>query len=136
MDKIDYHKKNKIKREKKMTMDKKKDPVYKPNHSEVIEERLHKGFVLQVVECYRHGGYKVKSPYFKDGVFSINRRSIDAAFKQGEYTVHCVYNYLDIREEILNEDGVEFVLTGQYHSCKPWTEDCICGDKNNGCKSK
>lgn len=125
----DYHKKNKMKRENKRIQDKKKNPVYIAKHSDVLEERSHKGFVLQLVQN-TGGSYKVTSPYFKKNLFAMQRKTIESAFKQGEYLVHCIYNYEDVRQEFLNEEGLNMVLSGKYHSCQPWEEECICEEKN------
>ncbi len=120
-----YKQKMRNKRKEKRKNDKKKDPVYKTKHLEVLEERNHKGFVLQLVQN-DFGYYMTTSPMFKKGCYSIQRKSAEAAFKQGQYIIHCVYNYEDIKEEFLTDDGFALVESGDYHSCKAWSEECIC----------
>lgn len=124
-----YKEKMRIKRENKRLNDKKKDPIYKKKHLEILEEREHKGFVLQLVQN-DFGYYMATSPMFKKGCYTIQRKTAEAAFKQGQYIIHCVYNYEDIKEEFLTEEGLDFVKNSGRHSCSPWEEKCICeGEK-------
>jgi hypothetical protein len=120
-----YRQDQKLKRENKRLNDKKRKPVYKNKEPEIIEEKTIKGFVLQLVQT-EGGSFKVTSPFFKKGCYAVQRKTIEMAYSQGMYLVHCCYNYEDVKEEVLNEEGLLFIKNTALHSCHPYTENCVC----------
>ena len=125
-----YRKDQKLKREKKRLNDKKIKPVYKNKEPEIIEEKTMKGFVLQLVQT-EGDSFKVTSPFFKKGCYAVQRKTIEMAYSQGMYLVHCCYNYEDVKEEVLNEEGLLFIKNTGLHSCHPYTENCVCEKESN-----
>lgn len=119
--------KEKLKRENKRFNDKKKKPLYTNHKPIVIEERTFKGFTLQLVQNSEKT-FKVTSPFFKEGYFATRRRTEESAFFQGMYLVHSVYNYEDIRDIALNEEGLAFLKTSDFSTCLKCLrlEKCVC----------
>lgn len=119
MNNLAMHKKRyKLKRELKLMKDQKKKK-YTPIVIEVISEGSHKGIPFEIVkEGESH--YKATSPFFKKGCSAMPRKSELAAINQAHYLIFCIYNYDDIREEMLNEEGIEFMNNTDIVYEAPW----------------
>ena len=113
----DRKKQFKLKRELKRIKDKKKKK-YKHVEVVIVHEEEHKGFPIQIIECGENH-YKMISPFFKKGCSSIPRKGLSASINQAYYVIHCLFNYQDMKEEMLNDKGLLFIETTTIKSESP-----------------
>lgn len=109
---------DRIKRELKLKKDKKHKKIPRKvqellNATFIMEETYY-GFPLKLYQLKEKNAkdkymFRVYSPFFKKGVAAIARQSESSALWQGRYLVYALINYDDERENILSEEGWEFI---------------------------